>query len=87
MGKDYINSVATCLEDALTDRDLVHRQTACSIVKHLALGTAGLGQEDANLHLMNLVWPVSPCLLTLWWKMCSHTIRLTLCWISVYDYY
>lgn len=57
MGKDYINSVATCLEDALTDRDLVHRQTACSIVKHLALGTAGLGQEDANLHLMNLVWP------------------------------
>jgi splicing factor 3B subunit 1 len=59
MGKDYINSVATCLEDALTDRDLVHRQTACSIVKHLALGTAGLGQEDANLHLMNLVWPVS----------------------------
>ncbi|CAH7681403.1 armadillo-type protein [Phakopsora pachyrhizi] len=57
MGKDYINSVATCLEDALTDRDLVHRQTACSIVKHLALGTAGLGQEDGNLHLMNLVWP------------------------------
>lgn len=59
MGKDYINSVTSCLEDALTDRDLVHRQTACSIVKHLALGTAGLGQEDANLHLMNLVWPVS----------------------------
>lgn len=57
MGKDYINSVTSCLEDALTDRDLVHRQTACSIVKHLALGTAGLGQEDANLHLMNLVWP------------------------------
>lgn len=57
MGKDYIHSVVTCLEDALTDRDLVHRQTACSIVKHLALGTAGLGNEDASLHLMNLVWP------------------------------
>lgn len=57
MGKDYINSVVTCLEDALTDRDLVHRQTAATIVKHLALGTAGLGNEDAHLHLMNLIWP------------------------------
>lgn len=66
MGKDYIYSVVTCLEDALTDRDAVHRQTAAGIVKHLALGTAGLGNEDALLHLMNLVWPncfeVSLCL-------------------------
>lgn len=45
------------LEDALTDRDLVHRQTASVIVKHLALGVAGLGCEDSMLHLMNLVWP------------------------------
>lgn len=45
------------LEDALTDRDLVHRQTASVIVKHLALGVAGLGCEDTMLHLMNLVWP------------------------------
>ncbi|KAH8922408.1 small nuclear ribonucleoprotein [Atractiella rhizophila] len=57
MGKDYIHSVVTCLEDALTDRDLVHRQTAAAIVKHLALGTAGLGTEDALMHLMNLTWP------------------------------
>ncbi|GAA6005009.1 hypothetical protein JCM10207_008477 [Rhodosporidiobolus poonsookiae] len=57
MGKDYIHSVLTCLEDALTDRDQVHRQTAASIVKHLALGTAGLGNEDAHLHLLNLIWP------------------------------
>jgi splicing factor 3B subunit 1 len=57
MGKDYIHSVVTCLEDALTDRDAVHRQTSAGIVKHLALGTAGLGNEDALLHLMNLVWP------------------------------
>ncbi|KAG9309482.1 small nuclear ribonucleoprotein [Chiua virens] len=42
---------------ALTDRDLVHRQTASVIVKHLALGVAGLGCEDSMLHLMNLVWP------------------------------
>ena len=45
------------LEDALTDRDHVHRQTASTIVKHLALGVAGLGCEDSMLHLMNLVWP------------------------------
>jgi hypothetical protein len=43
MGKDYIYSVITLLEDALMDRDLVHRQTACTTVKHLALGCAGLG--------------------------------------------
>lgn len=43
MGKDYIYSVVTLLEDALMDRDLVHRQTACTTVKHLALGCAGLG--------------------------------------------
>ncbi|KAF7336734.1 putative splicing factor 3b subunit 1 [Mycena venus] len=53
----YCNSVLTLLEDALTDRDVVHRQTASTIVKHLALGVAGMGCEDAMLHLMNLVWP------------------------------
>ncbi|OJA12559.1 hypothetical protein AZE42_07875 [Rhizopogon vesiculosus] len=45
------------LEDALTDRDLVHRQTASVIAKHTALGVAGMGREDYLLHLMNLVWP------------------------------
>lgn len=34
----YINSVIPLMIDALTDRDLVHRQTASSAVKHLALG-------------------------------------------------
>jgi splicing factor 3B subunit 1 len=53
----YCDSVVTMLEDALTDRDLVHRQTASTIVKHLALGVAGLGCEDSMIHLMNLVWP------------------------------
>jgi len=38
MGKDYIYAITPLLEDALTDRDLVHRQTAASAVKHLALG-------------------------------------------------
>ncbi len=33
MGKDYIYAVTPLLEDALMDRDLVHRQTACTTVK------------------------------------------------------
>ncbi|CAM8938176.1 unnamed protein product [Rhodiola kirilowii] len=57
MGKDYIYAVTPLLEDALMDRDLVHRQTAASAVKHMALGVAGLGCEDALLHLLNFVWP------------------------------
>lgn len=57
MSKDYVYSVVSCLEDALTDRDHVHRQTAASIVHHLALGTLGLGHEESMQHLLNLIWP------------------------------
>ncbi|KAL7751775.1 hypothetical protein RI367_002775 [Sorochytrium milnesiophthora] len=57
LGKDYTYAIAPLLEDALIDRDLVHRQTACSTVKHIALGVAGLGCEDAMIHLLNHVWP------------------------------
>ena len=57
MGKDYIYSVSPLLEDALMDRDLVHRQTAASVVQHMSMGVAGLGCEDALLHLLNFVWP------------------------------
>ena len=57
MGKDYVYAITPLLEDALMDRDLVHRQTACTATKHLALGVAGLGCEDSLTHLLNLVWP------------------------------
>ena len=57
MGKDYIYAIAPLLQDSLMDRDMVHRQTACTTVKHIALGTVGLGCEDALLHLLNFVWP------------------------------
>jgi splicing factor 3B subunit 1 len=57
MAKDYVYTVTPLLEDALTDRDLVHRQTAASAVKHLALGCQGLSCEDALVHLLNHVWP------------------------------
>lgn len=38
-------------------RDLVHRQTACAAIKHMALGVFGFGCEDALIHLLNYVWP------------------------------
>ncbi|KAE8707590.1 Splicing factor 3B subunit 1 [Hibiscus syriacus] len=42
MGKYCIYAVTPLLEDALMDIDLVHRQTAASAVKHMALGVAGI---------------------------------------------
>eukprot|EP00497_Spongosphaera_streptacantha_P002572 TRINITY_DN316_c0_g1_i3.p1 TRINITY_DN316_c0_g1~~TRINITY_DN316_c0_g1_i3.p1 ORF type:complete len:698 (+),score=189.65 TRINITY_DN316_c0_g1_i3:190-2094(+) len=57
MAKDYVYAVTPLLEDALMDRDLVHRQIACNGVKHMSLGVAGLGCEDALQHLCNYVWP------------------------------
>ena len=57
MARDYVYAVTPLLEDALMDRDVVHRQTACYAVKHLALGLQGMGCEDALQHLLNLVWP------------------------------
>jgi len=57
MGKDYIYAVTPMLEDALMDRDLVHRQTACAAIGHMSLGVFGFGCEDALIHLMNFVWP------------------------------
>ncbi|XP_071710178.1 uncharacterized protein [Rutidosis leptorrhynchoides] len=57
MAKDYIYAVTPLLEDALMDRDLVHRQIAAHVVKHMALGVAGLGCEDVLVHLLNYVWP------------------------------
>lgn len=57
ISKDYIYSVITLLENALTDRDMVHRQIATWACKHLALGCFGLNREDALMHLLNYVWP------------------------------
>lgn len=42
------------LEDTLTDRDLVNRQTDSTTAKHLALEVTGLGYEGSMLRLMNL---------------------------------
>ena len=55
MAKDYIYAVTPMLEDALLDRDLVHRQTAATALKHMSLGVIGFGCEDALIHLFNHV--------------------------------
>merc|ERR1711862_952235 len=57
MGKDYVYSVVPILEDALIDRDLVHRQIAAFTIQHLSLGMVGLSCEDALTHLLNYIWP------------------------------
>ncbi|XP_058126627.1 splicing factor 3B subunit 1-like [Anopheles ziemanni] len=55
--KDYIYTVCPLLEQALMERDLVHRQTACTTIKHMALGVYGFGCDDVLNHLLNYVWP------------------------------
>lgn len=55
MAKDYVYAVAPMIEDALLDRDLVHRQTASTILRHMSLGVIGFGCEDVLIHLFNYV--------------------------------
>ncbi|KAL6451841.1 prp10 U2 snRNP component prp10 [Candida maltosa Xu316] len=58
--KDYLFAITPLLEDALTDRDLVHRQTAATVVFHIALNCIGLTNSDYNdvfVHFLNLVMP------------------------------
>ncbi|KAJ2779595.1 hypothetical protein GGI15_003822 [Coemansia interrupta] len=57
VARDYVWPVAPLLQDALTDRDLVHRQQAAAVIRHLALAVAGLGNEEPVLHLLNFLWP------------------------------
>jgi splicing factor 3B subunit 1 len=70
--------VSPLLEDALMDRDLVHRQTACSVVQHMSLGVAGLGCEDALTHLLNYVFPnifeISPHIVQVGGRPCGRSL-------------
>jgi splicing factor 3B subunit 1 len=54
IGKDYIYAVTPLLEDALMDRDLVHKQTAASAVKHMAPGVAET--TPSGLLILLLRW-------------------------------
>lgn len=58
--KDYLYAVTPLLENGLTDRDQVHRQTAATVVRHLALNCVGFTNDDCVetfIHLLNLVMP------------------------------
>lgn len=60
MIKDYLYAITTLLQDALTDRDQVHRQTAATVVKHLALNCQDQitdEQIDVFIHFLNLLMP------------------------------
>lgn len=54
---DYIYSVTPLLSHALTDRDLVHRQTASTAVYHMAIGAIDAGYDDAFINFLDLIWP------------------------------
>lgn len=56
LGADYVYATTPLLADALTDRELVHRQTAATVVKHMALGSLGMGYEDAFVNFLDLIW-------------------------------
>ncbi|KAG7193144.1 uncharacterized protein KQ657_000898 [Scheffersomyces spartinae] len=58
--KDYLFAISPLIEDALTDRDQVHRQTAATVVKHIAMNCVGLLYDDyaeVLVHYLNLILP------------------------------
>lgn len=57
MSQNYVYFITPLIEDALTDRDLVHRQTSANVIRHIALHCSGAGYEDAFIHMLNLLMP------------------------------
>ncbi|KAI5965571.1 prp10 [Candida pseudojiufengensis] len=58
--KDYLFAITPLLEDALIDRDLVHRQTASTVVFHIAINCYGIIESEyyeVFMHLLNLILP------------------------------
>lgn len=58
MGRDYIYAVTPLLEDALTDRDAVHRQTACATVKRNF--SLFIDKKKSLSHKMKKIWRLVP---------------------------
>lgn len=54
---DYLYSVVSLIDHALTDKDQVHRQIASSAVKHIALDCQGMNREDVMVHFLNELIP------------------------------
>ena len=61
LAKDYFWILLPLIEDALQERELVHRQLACSLIRSLALAYSASwsepGMSSGWLHLLNLMWP------------------------------
>ncbi|AQZ13520.1 HSH155 (YMR288W) [Zygosaccharomyces parabailii] len=57
MSHSYVYFVTPVIEDSLTDRDLVHRQTAANVIRHISLHCSGAALEDAFIHMLNLLMP------------------------------
>jgi len=57
LSTSYAFKIVPLLEDALMERDMVHRQIACNVCKHLILALRSTGVDDAIVHLLNMVWP------------------------------
>lgn len=54
---DLLYSIVTMVDHALTSRNQVHRQTAATVVKHLALGCYGKNMEEVMIHFLNELMP------------------------------
>ena len=54
---DYAYAVTPLITHALIERDAIHRQIACLVVKNFALGCFASGKEDALVHLLNHLMP------------------------------
>ncbi|KAG7666035.1 prp10 [[Candida] subhashii] len=61
MTRDYLFAITPLIEDALVDRDQVHRQTAASVVKRIAINCVGLIDSydyfEVFVHFLNLILP------------------------------
>jgi splicing factor 3B subunit 1 len=57
-GRDYIYTLVPLLEDALTDKDVVHRQLGIQCVKHIVLSVKPPALDlDLLVHFLNLIFP------------------------------
>lgn len=60
VAKQYMYAITPMIEDALMDRDLVHRQTAATVVKHICLNSFGVMDSEklqVFVHFLNLLMP------------------------------
>jgi hypothetical protein len=54
---EYTDSVTPLLTHALIERDAIHREIACLVLKYFASGCFAAGKEDAIIHPLNHIIP------------------------------